>query len=78
MFRALILAVGLFISLIGIECLFVETAVFTNVDFSNTDLHDATAVASSFVVSPPAWAPWGLLISGSMVMLYSFTLPHRA
>ena len=77
MFRASILAVGLFISLIGIECMFVETAVFTTADFSDTELYSTAVVPSSFVVSPPAWAPWGLLISGSVVMLYSFTLPHR-
>ena len=78
MFRASILAVGLFISMIGIECLFVETAVFTTADFSDADLQNTAAAPSNFVVSPPAWAPWGLLISGSVVMLYSFTLPHRA
>ncbi len=78
MFRALILAVGLFICLIGIECLFVETAVFTTADFSSADLLDAAVTPASFVVSPPAWAPWGLLISGSVMMIYSFTLTRRA
>ena len=78
MFRALILAIGLFICLVGIECLFVETAVFTTADFSSAEFVDATVPPPSFVVSPPAWAPWGLLISGSVMMLYSFTLPRRA
>ena len=38
MFRSLFLAVGLFICLMGIECLFVETAVFTTADFAEADL----------------------------------------
>ena len=78
MFRSLFLAVGLFICLMGIECLFVETAVFTTADFAEADLVDPMAPPPSFVISPPAWAPWGLLVSGLVVMIYSFTLPRGA
>ena len=78
MFRALVLSIGLFICLVGIECLFVETAVLTIADFSAASLADSSLAPASFVISPPAWAPWGLLIGGSMVMIYSLTLTRRA
>ena len=78
MFRALFLAIGLFICLIGVECLFVETAVFTTADFAEADLADPMAPPARFAISPPAWAPWGLLVSGLVVMIYSFTLPRGA
>ena len=78
MFRSLFLAVGLFVCLMGIECLFVETAVFTTADFAEADLADPMAPPASFAISPPVWAPWGLLVSGLVVMIYSFTLPRGA
>ena len=78
MFRAFFLAVGLFICLIGIESLFVETAVFTTADFTNAGFIDPAVSPSRLVVSPPAWAPWGLLVVGSVVMIYSLTLPGQA
>ncbi len=78
MFRSLFIAVGLFICLIGIECLFVETAVFTTADFADPVRADPMlAPPANFVISPPEWAPWALLASGSLVMIYSFTIPRR-
>ena len=75
MCRSLFLAIGLFICLIGVECLFVETAVFTNADFADVDPTDPIITPTDFVISPPDWAPWGLLAGGSVVMIYSFTIP---
>ena len=79
MFRSLFIAVGLFICLIGIECLFVETAVFTTADFADAVRADPMLAPppAYFVISPPEWAPWALLASGSLVMIYSFTIPRR-
>ena len=28
-------------------------------------------------VIPPDWAPWSLMGTGAVVMLYSFTIPQR-
>ena len=28
-------------------------------------------------ITPPEWAPWSLLSVGSVVLLYSFTIPQR-
>ncbi len=75
MCRSLFLAIGLFICLIGVECLFVETAVFTNADFADVDPTDPIITPTDFVISPPDWAPWGLLAGVSVVMIYSFTIP---
>jgi hypothetical protein len=29
------------------------------------------------VLNPPAWAPWSLMATGAIVIVYSFTLPKR-
>lgn len=77
MCRSLFLAIGLFICLLGAECMFVETAVITTVDFVDADLIDPITTPEDFVISPPDWAPWVLLGGGSVVMIYSFTLSRR-
>ncbi|MCH8839927.1 MAG: hypothetical protein IH831_04485 [Planctomycetes bacterium] len=28
-------------------------------------------------ITPPEWAPWSLMASGAVVVLYSFTIPRR-
>ena len=76
MCRSLFLAIGLFICLIGIECMFVETAVITTTDFVDADFTDPISGPADFVISPPHWAPWGLLVGGSVVMIYSLTIPR--
>lgn len=78
MSRPLLLAIGLFICLIGIECMVVETAFITTSDFAETNFSEPRFSATDFAISPPDWASWGLLAGGSVVMLYAFTIPLRA
>ncbi len=80
MWRSLFLAVGLFLIILGVECLGVETI---NLKFrdppkeSNLPWESAPAVGPRKKISPPPWAPWSLLSSGAVVCLYSFTIPRR-
>jgi hypothetical protein len=80
MWRALFLAIGFFVMLLGVECL--------GVDKANLRIHETPTPVSPFdaetkagapmQIAVPPWAPWSLLSSGAVVCLYSFTLPQRA
>lgn len=69
MWRSFFLAIGAYCCLLGVESLAIDKAV-VKVEPSNSQsaLRD---------VIPPEWAPWSLLAAGSVVMLYSFTIPQR-
>ena len=63
------LAVGAYCCLLGVESLALEKAV-VKVDGSGPQ-------ATTREVVPPEWAPWSLLGTGAVVVLYSFTIPQR-
>ncbi len=75
MWRSFFLAIGIFLCILGVECLAIEKAV----------LHSAAEQPAGFGVSrpapreitPPEWAPWTLMSAGAVVLLYSFTIPRR-
>ncbi|MGC4005384.1 MAG: hypothetical protein QM811_20600 [Pirellulales bacterium] len=69
MWRSAFLALGIFTLVLGIECLIMERATI----ISQRDT--ASAKYSEFV--PPDYAPWSLMSAGTIVILYSFTLPKR-
>ena len=72
MWRSLFLALGAYTCLLGVEALAIEKAVLKKPvqgkpnQFTQEDL------------VPPEWAPWSLMGAGSVVALYSFTIPRRA
>jgi len=71
MWRALFLAVGVFMMLLGAEALAVET-----VDF-RPFLHKANETYKTIPYDVEPWLPWSLICGGAMVCIYSFTLPTR-
>lgn len=80
MWRAFFLAVGVYLCILGGECMVVEKAVFANsaaVAVANSQSPSDGAVASSKEFSPPEWMPWSLVSVGAVVILYSFTIPRR-
>ena len=69
MWRSFFLAIGAYCCLLGVEALALEKAVLKV---------DANQPASAWrEVVPPDWAPWSLLGTGAVVMLYSFTIPQK-
>jgi hypothetical protein len=77
MLRAFFLGVGIYAVILGLECLVVEKAVLM-------PRHEASAsglaqqMAGSYrEIVPSEWAPWSLLSSGAVVVLYSFTIPAK-
>lgn len=69
MWRSMFLAVGIFMLVLGLESLLIDRATVV----SN---RDSTSPAISELIPPP-WAPWSLMSTGAIVILYSFTLPKK-
>ena len=80
MWRAVFLAIGITLVILGVECLGVESV--------NLKLRDAPPEPTSpwdtapktgpnKTLTPESWAPWSLMSSGIVVCLYSFTVPRR-
>lgn len=89
MLKAFFLAIGISMCILGAECLVVEKAVMAA---SRNDApppprrafpmmlqlrQPAAPQSESREVEPPEWAPWSLLATGAIVILYSFTIPRR-
>ena len=77
MWRSFFLAIGVYGILLGAEAMAIQRAELRP---------DAPLVRSDVIgtrrggvreVVPPPWAPWSLLSAGTVVVLYSFTIPRR-
>lgn len=82
MWRAFFLSIGLFMILLGGQCLGVQkfTLKFREQPVvTEGGLLDGTKVTpgAKKVITPPNWAPWSMMATGAVVCLYSFTLPRR-
>lgn len=73
MMRALFLGLGLFVLVLGLECMAIDQATVTN-----PQQDTAAAAGSSTVTFTPAdWVPWTLVSAGLVTILYSYTLPQK-
>ncbi len=80
MWRAFFLAAGIFLMILGVECLGVESVQLKLREKAPAPISpfdNETKVGAYRVLTPPGWAPWSLLSSGAVVCLYSFTIPRR-
>ena len=76
MVRALFLAIGIFVVVLGAQCLVVDRFVLAG------EARPEPAAAYAFQpqlekskeVIPAEWAPWTLLSTGAVMVLYSLTL----
>ncbi len=71
MWRALFLALGAFTCILGVQALAVERATVKQSSPDNPGSYTYTEVTL------PDWAPWSLMSSGVVVVLYSFSLPKK-
>ncbi|MFO0906290.1 MAG: hypothetical protein U0939_25005 [Pirellulales bacterium] len=76
MVRAMFLALGLCTLILGLECMVVEKATLANPP-QQRNTWGQVVPAPPKEITPPEWAPWGLLSTGAVVLLYSFTIPKR-
>lgn len=78
MWRAFFLAVGIAMSILGVECLVMDQAVLAPKTLAaEVATYSVTSTEASRTISPPEWAPWTFLSAGAVVILYSFTVPKR-
>lgn len=69
MWRSFFLALGAYCCLLGVEALALEKAVLK----PDTNLYNSGRTE----IVPFEGAPWILLGTGAVVMLYSFTIPQK-
>lgn len=77
MWRAVFLAVGVILCILGLECLVVDSVVVA----SPPEIDSVRAAGGGLpsghkVIEPPGWAPWSLLSGGTIVILYALTMKN--
>ncbi len=84
MWKAFFLALGIVLCIVGGECMVVEKAVLAKPAEAKEEPAPATFLLApapdpppSNEIKPAEWAPWSLLASGAVVILYAITLPRR-
>jgi hypothetical protein len=80
MWRALFLAIGICMMIVGLECLGIDRVYFRAHDdaaVTNPLMALAPRTGTSKQFAPPRWMPWSMLSSGAIVCLYSFTIPRK-
>jgi hypothetical protein len=80
MWRAMFLAVGFFLMLLGVQCLGITRMTLKVRDEPPAPVSPFDTEAKlgpQKQIVPPAWAPWSLLSTGAVTCLYSFTIPRR-
>ena len=73
MWRSFFLALGITAVILGVEALAVDKAVLNVRNKPGAEGNSGM----QRVITPPEWAPWSLMSAGTVVMLYSFTIPNR-
>ena len=84
MWRALFLATGVFLILLGAQCLGIQKfilkarqPVVEQAQQAFLFRPEQPQVGSPRELVTPAWAPWSLMSTGAVVCLYSFSIPAR-
>lgn len=79
MWRSFFLAVGIFVVLMGVECLGVQKFVLkSREEAADVAFMQIPQPGPNKVLTPPDWAPWSLMSTGAVVCLYTFTVPRQA
>ncbi len=80
MWRSVFLAIGIVLCILGAECLVMEKAVLAGDSAKSqpaTSFFAQTTQPPSNEIKPPEWAPWSLLSTGAVIILYSYSIPRR-
>jgi hypothetical protein len=84
MWRALFLAIGIFLCILGAECLVVDRFVMASDRPLPTEETPATlfgappsAPVAKRDIEPANWAPWSFLSAGAVIILYALTINRQ-
>ena len=78
MWRAIFLAIGIYLFILGVECLGVEKVILKKRQKAPVQADNSTflsfepAPAPQINIVPPDYAPWSLMATGAIVFIYSF------
>jgi hypothetical protein len=81
MWRAFFLAIGIYMCILGAECLAIERFELAAREVEAPSAAPASLFASdsgpateSRDIEPPEWAPWSFLSAGTVIILYALTI----
>jgi hypothetical protein len=81
MWRAFFLAIGVYMCIVGAECLAIERFELAAEEVEDQPATPATLfgappmpMTGSRVIEPREWAPWSFLSAGSVIILYALTI----
>jgi hypothetical protein len=79
MWRSFFLSIGVFMIILGAQCLGVQkfTMKMRSDPLPATALFETPKPGPKKQFTPAPWTPWSLLVTGAVVCLYSYTLPKR-
>ena len=80
MWRTLFMSFGLYVFLLGSQCLVVEKFVLKSrapATQTNWAGQSQTVPGPQRQIVPTEWAPWSLLAGGSIVWLYAISISNR-
>ena len=79
MWRSIFVAVGVMAIIVGFECLVIDSATLYSGETRASAFFNPARTPSLFTQDwrPKEWLPWVLLSSGTITVLYAFTLPKR-
>ena len=81
MWKALFMAAGISLCILGVEAMIVDSVVIADSILESTPAEEfawedtlyASDTTNRRVFVPPEWAPWGLLSAGAMTVFYAST-----
>jgi hypothetical protein len=79
MWRSMFLAIGVYMVLLGVQCLGVQKFVLKETQTVVEPvgvLGEMKAVTSHREYSPQPWVPYSLMTTGVVVCIYTYTLPR--
>jgi len=81
MWRAFFLAIGIYMCIVGAECLAIERFELAGEQVEAEPSTPATLFGSAPAplttnreIEPPEWAPWSFLSAGAVIILYALTI----
>jgi hypothetical protein len=81
MWRAFFLAIGIYMCIVGAECLAIERFEMAAEEVDDQAATPATLfgnppspMTASRDIEPPEWAPWSFLSAGTVIILYALTI----
>ena len=81
MWRAFFLAVGIYMCIVGAECMAVERFELAAAEVDSGEPSPVTLfgnapgpISASRDIVPPEWAPWSFLSAGAVIILYALTI----